>query len=248
MLSQDIIQAAAQRLHAAEKARQPVRQISLDHPEITIPDAYAIQKAWVQMKLAEGQKIVGHKIGLTSRAMQMSSQINEPDFGTLLDEMVYKDASDIPCSRFIDPMVEVELAFILKDRLEGENVTIFDVLSATDYVVPAVEIIDARCHRIDPETKRPRKVMDTISDNAANVGIILGGRPIKPLDIDLRWAAALLYTVVRDAMVRAGVLSASYKFKVLSLDQRGRQFLVMMDLAREYGGETARLRSEERRV
>ena len=209
MLSQDIIQAAARRLHAAEKARQPVRQISLDHPEITIEDAYAIQKAWVQIKLAEGQKVVGHKIGLTSRAMQMSSQINEPDFGTLLDEMVYKDASDIPCSRFIDPMVEVELAFILKDRLEGENVTIFDVLSATDYVVPAVEIIDARCHRIDPETKRPRKVMDTISDNAANVGIILGGRPIKPMDIDLRWASALLYKngVIEETGVAAGVLN-----------------------------------------
>ena len=198
MLSQDIIDAAARRLHEAEKARKAVRQISLDHPEITIPDAYAIQKAWVQMKLAEGQKVVGHKIGLTSRAMQMSSQINEPDFGTLLDEMVYKDAADIPCERFIDPMVEVELAFILKDRL-----------SATDYVVPAVEIIDARCHRIDPESKRPRKVMDTISDNAANVGIILGGRPIKPLDVDLRWVAALLYKngVIEETGVAAGVLN-----------------------------------------
>jgi 2-oxo-hept-3-ene-1,7-dioate hydratase len=209
MLSQEIIEAAARRLHEAEKARKAVRQISLDHPEITIPDAYAIQKAWVQMKLAEGQKVVGHKIGLTSRAMQMSSQINEPDFGTLLDEMVYKDAADIPCERFIDPMVEVELAFILKDRLEGENVTIFDVLSATDYVVPAVEIIDARCHRIDPESKRPRKVMDTISDNAANVGIILGGRPIKPMDVDLRWVAALLYKngVIEETGVAAGVLN-----------------------------------------
>ena len=209
MLSKEIIQAAAERLHAAEKARKAVRQISLDHPEITIEDAYAVQKAWVQMKLAEGQKVVGHKIGLTSRAMQMSSQITEPDFGTLLDEMVYKDAADIPCERFIDPMVEVELAFILKDRLEGPNVTIFDVLSATDYVVPAVELIDARCHRIDPESKRPRKVMDTISDNAANVGIILGGRPIKPMDVDLRWVAALLYKngVIEETGVAAGVLN-----------------------------------------
>ena len=87
MLAQSIIESAAQRLHAAEKTRKQVRQISLDHPEITIPDAYAIQKAWIGLKLAEGQKIVGHKIGLTSRAMQQSSQINEPDFGTLLDEM-----------------------------------------------------------------------------------------------------------------------------------------------------------------
>ncbi len=209
MLDQTIIEAAARRLHEAEKARKAVRQISLDHPEITIEDAYAIQKTWVNMKLAEGQKVVGHKIGLTSRAMQMSSQINEPDFGTLLDEMVYKDAAEIPCERFIDPMVEVELAFILKDRLEGDNVTIFDVLSATDYVVPAVEIIDARCHRIDPESKRPRKVMDTISDNAANVGIILGGRPIKPLEVDLRWVSALLYRngIIEETGVAAGVLN-----------------------------------------
>ncbi len=209
MLEPSVIEAAARRLHAAEKSRHAVRQISLDHPEITIPDAYAIQKAWVGMKLAEGQKIVGHKIGLTSRAMQQSSQINEPDFGTLLDEMVYKDAADIPCERFIDPMIEVELAFILKERLFGDKISIFDVLSATDYVVPALEIIDARCHRIDPESRRPRKVMDTISDTAANVGIILGGRPIKPLELDLRWVSALLYRngVIEETGVAAGVLN-----------------------------------------
>ena len=199
----------ARQLHQAEQRREQILAPSLQYPDITIEDAYAVQKAWVAIKLAEGQKIVGHKIGLTSRAMQMSSQINEPDFGTLLDEMVYKDAADIACARFIDPMVEVELAFILKDRLEGEQVTIFDVLSATDYVVPAVEIIDARCHRIDPASKRPRKVMDTISDNAANVGIILGGRPIKPLDLDLRWVSALLYKngVIEETGVAAGVLN-----------------------------------------
>ena len=209
MLTPAIHQDLARQLHQAEQSRTQILAPSLQHPEITIEDAYAVQKAWVAIKLAEGQKIVGHKIGLTSRAMQMSSQINEPDFGTLLDEMVYQDASDIDCARFIDPMVDVELAFILKDRLEGEQVTIFDVLSATDYVVPAVEIIDARCHRIDPETKRPRKVMDTISDNAANVGIILGGRPIKPMDIDLRWASALLYKngVIEETGVAAGVLN-----------------------------------------
>ena len=209
MLAPEVIQSAARRLHAAERARQPVRQLSLDHPDITIDDAYAIQREWVGLKLADGQKVIGHKIGLTSRAMQQSSQINEPDFGTLLDEMLYRDAADIAMERFIDPMVEVELAFILKHRLEGDKVSIFDVLSATDYVVPAVEIIDARCHRIDPETKRPRRVMDTISDNAANVGIILGGRPVKPLDQDLRWVSALLYKngIIEETGVAAGVLN-----------------------------------------
>lgn len=208
-MNSTLIEQLGDELYGALTACQVLDPLSSRHPDITIEDAYAVQKAWVAIKLAEGQKIVGHKIGLTSRAMQMSSQINEPDFGTLLDEMVYKDASDIASERFIDPMVEVELAFILKDRLEGDQVTIFDVLSATDYVVPAVEIIDARCHRIDPASKRPRKVMDTISDNAANVGIILGGRPIKPMDIDLRWASALLYRngVIEETGVAAGVLN-----------------------------------------
>jgi len=209
MLSPDIITQSAQRLHAAEKSRQQIRQISLDYPEITIAEAYAIQREWIRLKLAEGRKIVGHKIGLTSRAMQMSSQINEPDYGTLLDDMVIADGSEIDHSRFIVPMIEVELAFILKDRLEGENVSMLDVLSATEYVIPALELIDARSQRIDPQSKRPRKVMDTISDNAANAGIIMGGRPVKPMDLDLRWVAALLYRngVIEETGVAAGVLN-----------------------------------------
>jgi 2-oxo-hept-3-ene-1,7-dioate hydratase len=209
MLSQDAIQAAAARLHQAEQTRAPTRQISLDHPEITIEDAYAIQRCWVAAKIAEGRTLVGHKIGLTSRAMQQSSQITEPDYGALLDDMIFADGGDIPLDRFIAPMVEVELAFILKSRLEGPNVTLFDVLTATDYVIPAVEIIDARCHRVDPDSKRPRKVMDTISDNAANAGIIMGGRPMRPLDSDLRWAAALLHRngVIEETGVAAGVLN-----------------------------------------
>ncbi|AWI79324.1 2-oxo-hepta-3-ene-1,7-dioic acid hydratase [Parazoarcus communis] len=209
MLPTDTIAAIAQRLHHAEKTREQVRAPSLDHPEITIPDAYAVQREGIRLKLAEGRTIKGHKIGLTSRAMQMSSQIDEPDYGTLLDDMFFDDGATIPNGRFILPMVEVELAFILSHRLEGENVSLFDVISASEYVTPAIEIIDARCHRVDPETKRPRKVMDTISDNAANAGIILGGRPIKPLDVDLRWICALLYRngVIEETGVAAGVLN-----------------------------------------
>ncbi len=163
----------------------------------------------IKLKLAEGRKIIGHKIGLTSRAMQQSSQIDEPDYGTLLDNMLYPDGSDINMDSFIDPMLEVELAFILKEDLQGEDVSLFDVLSATDYIIPAIELIDARCHRIDPKSKRPRKVMDTISDNAANLGIIMGGRPIKPMDMDLRWVSALLYRngIIEETGVAAGVLN-----------------------------------------
>ncbi len=209
MLSPDIHRDLARQLHAAEKSREQILAPSLQHPAITIDDAYAVQRTWIALKLAEGRVIKGHKIGLTSRAMQQSSQIDEPDYGTLLDDMFFHDGSDIPGGRFIAPMVEVELAFVLAKRLEGPDVTLLDVLSATDYVLPAIEIIDARCHRIDPETRRPRKVFDTISDNAANAGIVLGGRPIRPLDMDLRWVAALLYRngVIEETGVAAGVLN-----------------------------------------
>jgi len=209
MLKQDTIAQVAQRLNQAEKTRVQIRQISLDHPEMGIDDAYAIQKEWIRVKCAEGRTIKGHKIGLTSRAMQQSSQITEPDYGTLLDDMFFAEGGDVPFDRFIVPRVEIELAFILGKRLEGPDVSIFDVLSATDYITPAIEIIDQRCPQVDPETKRMRKVFDTISDNAANAGIILGGRPIKPNDFDLRWVAGLCYKngVIEETGVAAGVLN-----------------------------------------
>jgi 2-oxo-hept-3-ene-1,7-dioate hydratase len=209
MLTPDQIAAAAARLHLAEQTRKPCGQISLDHPEMDMDDAYQVQKAWVAMKIREDRKVIGHKIGLTSRAMQQSSQIDEPDYGTLLDDMVFGEGTDIPMARFIAPMVEVELSFILKDRLQGPNVTLTQVLSATDYVIPTLEIIDARCHRVDPESKRPRKVFDTISDNAANAGIVMGGRPVKPMEVDLRWVSAIMYRngVIEETGVAAGVLN-----------------------------------------
>ncbi len=209
MLSQEIINDCANQLHQAEKTREQVRQLSLQHPDITIEDAYAIQRKWVEMKLAEGRSVIGHKIGLTSRAMQQSSQIDEPDYGTLLNDMLFQDGGDIPTDQFIVPRIEVELAFILAKPLKGPNCTIFDVYNATDYVVPALELIDARSQSIDPDSGRPRKVFDTISDNAANAGIILGGRPIKPTELDLRWVSAMMYRngVIEETGVAAGVLN-----------------------------------------
>lgn len=209
MLQKDIISQVAQRLNQAEKSREQIRQISLDHPEMTIEDAYAIQKEWVGLKISEGRVLKGHKIGLTSKAMQASSQIDEPDYGALLDDMFFDDGCDIPTDRFIVPRIEVELAFVLAKPLRGPNCTIFDVYNATDYVIPALELIDARCHNTDPETNRPRKVFDTISDNAANGAVILGGRPIKPRDLDMRWISALLYRngVIEESGVAAAVLN-----------------------------------------
>lgn len=209
MLSSEVIVEIAHKLHDAQASHEPIRAPSFEYPSITIADAYAIQRAGIALQLGQGRTIKGHKIGLTSRAMQQSSQITEPDYGVLLDDMFFDSGGDIPLSRFVAPMVEVELAFYLKDRLEGADVTLFDVLSATDYVIPAIEIIDARCHRIDPETKQARRVMDTISDNAASAGVVTGGRAIRPLDVDLRWISALLYRngVIEETGVAAGVLN-----------------------------------------
>ena len=200
---------AAHRIHVAERTRTQIRQLSLQYPGMTIEDAYAIQRQWVTVKIAEGRKLRGHKVGLTSRAMQASSQISEPDFGDLLDDMFYDSGADLPMTRFIVPRVEVELAFVLGKPLRGPGVTVFDVLDATDYVIPALEIIDARIQQIDPETKVPRRVMDTIADNAANAAIVTGGRPVRPLEVDLRWVSALLYKngTIEESGVAAAVLN-----------------------------------------
>jgi 2-oxo-hept-3-ene-1,7-dioate hydratase len=209
MLDQKTIEELARRLDQAEKTRTQIRQFSLEFPGITIDDAYAIQKAWIELKVRSGRTIKGHKIGLTSKAMQYSSNISEPDYGALLDDMFFADGSELPMEHFIVPRLEVELAFILSRRLAGPHCTIFDVLNAVDYVTPAIEIIDARIHQVDPETKVTRKVMDTISDNAANVGIIMGGRPFKPQEADMRWISALCYRngVIEETGVAAGVLN-----------------------------------------
>jgi 2-oxo-hept-3-ene-1,7-dioate hydratase len=209
MLDSELIQKAAERLHAAENSRQQIRQFSLEYPDISVEDAYAIQRCWVTHKIAEGRRLKGHKIGLTSRAMQVSSNITEPDYGALLDDMFFEEGSDIPCSRFIVPRVEVELAFILGKPLKGPNVTVFDVLDATEWVSPALEIIDARIQQIDPQTQITRKVFDTISDNAANAGVVLGGRAVRPHAIDLRKVPAVLYRngVIEESGVSAAVLN-----------------------------------------
>jgi 2-oxo-hept-3-ene-1,7-dioate hydratase len=206
MFDPETIRKLASELHASEQQRVQVEHFSKRHPGMTIEDGYAVSRAWVAMKIAEGRKVRGHKIGLTSRAMQQSSQIDEPDYGTLLDDMFF-EPGDIPTERFIAPRVEVELAFILKRRLQGAQVSVEDVLDATEYVQPAIEIIDARIEQFDRHTKVMRKVFDTISDNAANAGIILGGRKVAPREVDLPWVGAVLRQngVVEETGLGAGV-------------------------------------------
>lgn len=209
MLAEHIIQELADKLHQAEKTRTPLRHFSKDYPLMTIEEGYQVQRAWLAIKLAEGRVIRGRKIGLTSRAMQLSSQITEPDYAPLLDDMFFEQGGDIPAARFIAPRVEVELAFILGKPLKGPDISLFDVLAATDYVTPAIEIIDARIEQFDRDTKAPRKVTDTISDFAANAGIVLGGTPVRPHDLDLRWVGAMLFKngVIEETGLAAGVLN-----------------------------------------
>ncbi|HMN76555.1 MAG TPA: 2-oxo-hepta-3-ene-1,7-dioic acid hydratase [Burkholderiaceae bacterium] len=209
MLDTPTITQLARELYDARKTRTPLRHFSRRHPSMTVADGYAIQRAWVALEIADGRSIEGRKIGLTSRAMQQASQITEPDYAPLMDDMFFEQGTDIAIDRFIAPRVEVELAFILGRPLKGPGVTLFDVLAATDYVSPALEIIDARIEQFDRETKAPRKVFDTISDFAANAGIVLGGRPVRPDAIDLRWAGAMLFKngVIEETGLAAGVLN-----------------------------------------
>jgi 2-oxo-hept-3-ene-1,7-dioate hydratase len=209
MLPNDTIVSLAKRLYEARKSRTQLRHLSKEHPGMTVQDGYAIQTQWVRLELADGHRICGRKIGLTSRAMQMASQITEPDYAPLMDDMFFETGSDIPIDRFIAPRVEVELAFVLGKTLKGPGVTLFHVLQATEYVTPALEIIDARIEQFDRETKEPRRVYDTIADFAACAGIVVGGRPVKPDAVDLRWVGALLYknAVIEETGLAAAVLN-----------------------------------------
>jgi len=206
MLNENQIQKAAGDLYTAEINRVQIDPLTLTYPEMNMDDAYAVQSSWVNRKVDNGRKVVGYKIGLTSRAMQRVMNIETPDYGVLLDDMVFPDGGEIEAAAFTDPQIEVELAFVLKERLYGENVTIDEVLAATDYVIPAFELIAARSFRIHPKSGYTRTVFDTISDNAANAGVIMGGEKVKPDEVDLRWCGAI---VERNGVIEQTGLAAA---------------------------------------
>jgi len=209
MLSPALVTELAHTLYQARRNRAQLRHFSKDHPQMTIEDGYAIQREWVRLELADGHIIKGRKIGLTSRAMQQASQITEPDYAPLMDDMFFANGADIPIERFIAPRVEVELAFVLKNPLRGPQVTLDEVLRATAYVTPALEIIDARIEQFDRDTRAPRKVFDTIADFAACAGVVPGDRQVRPDGLDLRWVGALLYknADIEETGLAAGVLN-----------------------------------------
>lgn len=201
MTTEEQHRAAADAILTAERTRVPTPQISRLYPDMTIADAYRIQELWAQARIDAGAKVVGHKIGLTSRAMQMASKMTEPDYGRILDDALYNDGAKIGGATFLKPRLEVELAFVMAEDLAGPGKRIYDVLRATEVVVPALEIIDYR-------TEVPRSIVDTIADNAAFGAIVIGGRPVRPHDVDLRWIGATLSKngVIEESGVSAAVM------------------------------------------
>ncbi len=200
---------AARDLLEAEASGRQIGLLSLRHPGMGLNDAYAVQTAILQAKRAAGRRVIGWKIGLTSKAMQSALGIDIPDSGILFDDMLFEDGGTVPPGRFIQPRIEAEIAFVMKAPLAGDAVTRADVLAATDYVAPSLEILDTRIQRVDPASGTPRNVLDTISDNAANAGLVLGAARHAPEACDLRWVGAITLRdgAVEETGLGAGVLN-----------------------------------------
>ncbi|MGP9487668.1 2-oxo-hepta-3-ene-1,7-dioic acid hydratase [Arthrobacter sp. MYb211] len=203
MLSEEIITAIADELVEAGATRTPVPLLTARYPEMTVEDSYRVQNLWRQRSEANGRVLAGRKIGLTSRAMQMATGITEPDYGIIFEDMVLDTGCTFNWDQYTFPRVEMELAFKLKKDIEGPNANIFDVLEATEYVIPALEILDSRIEM------KGRSIVDTISDNAAMGAMVIGGTPMKPDAIDLRWVSGILFKnqTIEETGVAAGVLN-----------------------------------------
>jgi 2-oxo-hept-3-ene-1,7-dioate hydratase len=203
MLDTDTIASIAAELAEADRTHGVIPRITARYPDATVEDSYAIQGVWRDAQVAAGRRLVGRKIGLTSKAMQQATGISEPDYGVMFDDTVWQNGSIIPFDNFSNVRIEVELAFVLNAPLEGPNCSLFDVLRATEYVTPALEVLNSH---IELEG---RTIVDTISDNAAYGGMVLGGVPMRPDQIDLRWVSALLYRneTIEETGVAAGVLN-----------------------------------------
>lgn len=201
MLTDAQLQQAAAAILKAEETKIPTPQLSKLFPDMAIEDAYRVQDIWAEARIAKGARVAGHKIGLTSRAMQMASKMTEPDYGRILDDALYNDGATIAAATFLKPRLEVELAFVMGEDLEGPGKRIYDVMRATEVVVPALEIIDYR-------TEVPRLIVDTIADNAAFGAIVVGGRPVRPYDIDVRWVGATLSKngIIEESGVSAAIM------------------------------------------
>ncbi|MCZ2404143.1 2-oxo-hepta-3-ene-1,7-dioic acid hydratase [Paenarthrobacter sp. Z7-10] len=203
MLDENTITAIADELVEAGRSRTPAPRLTSRYPQMTVEDSYRVQALWRRRGEESGRILSGRKIGLTSKAMQSATGITEPDYGVIFADMILDNGCTLKWSQYSHPRVEVELAFLLKEDISGPGATLFDVLKATEYVVPALEILDSRVEM------EGRTIVDTIADNAAMGAMVVGGNPVRPQDIDLRWVAAILYKnqTVEETGVAAGVLN-----------------------------------------
>ncbi|MFT5895379.1 MAG: 2-oxo-hept-3-ene-1,7-dioate hydratase [bacterium] len=208
-LTNEQVTDTASRLLSAQAAGEQIGLLSLQYPDLDMDDAYRIQAQILAQKVASGRQIIGWKIGLTSKAMQLALNIDIPDSGILFDDMYFKSGDTVPQGRFIQPRIEAEIAFVMKYAIAGEDVTREDVIAATDYVTPSIEILDTRIVRVDAASGKTRTVNDTISDNAANAGIVLGDERHAIDSHDLRWVGAIVSSNgnVEETGLGAGVLN-----------------------------------------
>ncbi len=186
MLSVAIRDELAADLAQAERSREPIAPLTAAYPDIDVVDAYEIQLINIRQRVAEGARVLGHKVGLSSKAMQQMMGVDEPDYGHLLDEMQVFEDTPVKAGRYLYPRVEVEVGFILADDLPGADCTEDDVLAATEALVPSIELIDTRI------TDWKIKLCDTIADNASSAGFVLGQARVSPADVDIEMIEAVL--------------------------------------------------------
>ncbi|HTX94984.1 MAG TPA: 2-keto-4-pentenoate hydratase [Mycobacterium sp.] len=186
MLSVAIRDELAADLAQAQRSREPIAPLTAAHPDIDVVDAYEIQLINIRQRVAEGARVVGHKVGLSSKAMQQMMGVDEPDYGHLLDEMQVFEDVPVKASRYLYPRVEVEVGFVLAEDLPGAECTEDDVLAATEALVPSIELIDTRI------TDWKIALCDTIADNASSAGFVLGAARVSPREVDVKTVDAVL--------------------------------------------------------
>ncbi len=186
MLGVEIRDELAAELAQAERSREPIAPLTAAYPDLDVVDAYEIQLINIRQRVAEGARVVGHKVGLSSKAMQQMMGVDEPDYGHLLDEMQVFEDTPVKAGRYLYPRVEVEVGFILSADLPGAGCTEADVLAATEALVPSIELIDSRI------TDWKIALCDTIADNASSAGFVLGEARVSPRDLDVKTIDAVL--------------------------------------------------------
>jgi 2-keto-4-pentenoate hydratase len=201
MLTDEQVAEAAAALHRAELDGEPIAPISETYPDADVADAYRISSAVTELKVKAGRVVKGHKIGLTSKAMRSLTGATEPDYGTMFDDWFVLEGSTVDRSRMNRPLVEVELAFVLREPLVGPGVNAADVIRATDFVLPCIEIVDLR-----QRGRGPNMLVDSIADAAACGLVVLGGRPVRLIDLDIRRVGASL--AINGSVEESGVASA----------------------------------------